>query len=92
MSYAGYLPALLSTLRHFPMGDMNAEFTAIGTTDLPVLAVWGTEDTVVPPTNGKLLKSEVPKADVRFLEGGTHAITYSKPDEVADALIKFFGQ
>lgn len=90
MSYAGYLPALLSTLRHFPMGDMNAEYQRIGKTELPVLALWGSEDSVVPPSNGGLLKEAVPKASIKIFEGGTHAITYSMPEDVADILIRFF--
>ncbi|OUR79566.1 hypothetical protein A9Q83_03975 [Alphaproteobacteria bacterium 46_93_T64] len=92
MAYAGYLPALLSTLRHFPMSDMQTEYIDVGRTDLPVLAIWGTEDTVVPPSNAELLKTAIPSASLKFLKEGTHAITYSMPDEVSKELVSFFTQ
>lgn len=92
MSYAGYLPALLSTLRHYPLGNLQAEYEKVGKSNLPVLAIWGTKDVVVPATNAISLKELIPTASIKLLEDGTHAITYSKPDEVSDALINFFSE
>ncbi|WP_169569879.1 alpha/beta fold hydrolase [Sneathiella limimaris] len=89
MSYEGYLPALLSTLRNFPMGDLSGSYQTVGDLNVPTLALWGTEDSIVPPKNAELLTAQVPQAKVTFLEGGTHAITYSRADEVSSALVTF---
>lgn len=89
MSYKGYLPALLSTLRHFPMNNMSASYRSVGDMGLPVLALWGSEDTIVPAENAERLSLLVPQSSVRILEGGTHSITYSRPEEVSSALTEF---
>lgn len=92
MNYPGYLPALLSTLRHYPLGGLQKEYQTIGQSKLPVMAIWGTNDTVVPTANSKALQAAIPGASVILLEGGTHSITYSMPDEVADQLTFFFSK
>ncbi len=89
MSYKGYLPALLSTLRHFPMNNMSASYRSVGDMGIPVLALWGSEDRIVPAENAERLSLLVPQASVRIIEGGTHAITYSRPEEVSSALTDF---
>ena len=92
MDYAGYLPALLSTLRHYPLGGLQREYQKIGQSKLPVMAIWGTNDTVVPTANSKALQEAIPGASLTLLEGGSHAITYSMPEEVAEELSRFFAE
>jgi pimeloyl-ACP methyl ester carboxylesterase len=91
MAYEGYLRSLLSTMRHFPMGEMEAEFERVGAAGIPLLAVWGDRDSIVPPANAKRVAGAVPQAQVEMIAGGTHAITYSEPERVSAALIRFFG-
>jgi len=90
MGYEGYLRSLLSTMRSFPMGDMEQEYEEVGESNIPVIAIWGDRDAVVPPGNAKLLAAAVPHAEFVSIEGGTHAITYSEPEQVSTALIQFF--
>lgn len=90
MQYEGYFRSLLSTLRHYPMGNLEDEFQRVGTSKIPSLAIWGDQDSVVPPTNAALLGDAVPQAVFETIEGGTHAITYSEPERVSAALISFF--
>lgn len=90
MRYEGYLRSLLSTLRHFPMGKMANEYEQVGAAKVPVLAIWGDRDAIVPPENAGRLATRVPNAKIEIIAGGTHAITYSEPDRVSAALISFF--
>ena len=89
MDYAGYLPAILSTLRHFPMAAMQNEYAVVGKQDFPVLAVWGARDNVVPVTNVERIKTLVPRAHFAILDHAHHAITYSEPEFVSQAIIEF---
>ena len=91
MAYEGYLRSLLSMMRHFPMGEMEVEFERVGAAEIPLLAVWGDRDSIVPPANAKRVSDAVPQAQVEVIAGGTHAITYSEPERVSAALIRFFG-
>jgi hypothetical protein len=43
---AGYLGAILSTIRLFPLRGMDELFTAVGRFDRPVLVLWGEDDTI----------------------------------------------
>lgn len=90
MQYEGYLRSLLSTLRHFPMGDMKAEYVRVGRRDIPVTAIWGDQDTVVRPDNAVRLRNAIPHAKVDLIAGGSHAITYSEPFKVSESLIRLF--
>ena len=90
MGYEGYLRSLLSTMRSFPMGDLEQEYEAVGESNIPVMAIWGDRDAVVPPGNARLVAAAVPRAELVSIEGGTHAITYSEPEQVSTALIQFF--
>ncbi|MFP8882136.1 MAG: alpha/beta fold hydrolase [Myxococcota bacterium] len=90
MEYEGYLRSLLSTMRHFPMGAMQVEYEAVGAAGIPVLAVWGDQDSTVPPGNAKLVERAIPDARIEMIRGGTHAITYSEPKRVSAALVEFF--
>lgn len=91
MRYEGYLRSLLSTMRNFPMGAMEDEFERVGEAKIPLLAIWGDADSVVPPTNAKRIAAAAPHAVFETITGGTHAITYSEPERVSTALIRFFG-
>jgi pimeloyl-ACP methyl ester carboxylesterase len=91
MRFEGYLRSLLSTIRNFPMGEMEKEYQRVGKANVPVLAIWGDGDAVVPPTNADLIAKVTPQAKFVSIEGGTHAITYSEPKKVSAALIDFLG-
>jgi pimeloyl-ACP methyl ester carboxylesterase len=89
MRYDGYLRSLLSTLRHYPLNEMEAEYESVGAARIPVLAIWGDEDPVVPPSNAALVAEAIPHAKFASVAGGTHAITYSEPEFVSAALVEF---
>lgn len=44
----GYLGAVLSTYRNFPMRSMDELFTAIGRHPRPTLSIWGDRDVICP--------------------------------------------
>ena len=86
-AYSGYTDALLSTLRHFPMADLAHRYRIVGETDIPVTAIWGTADKIVPYEGAALMAEDVGQLKLITLPDGTHNITYARAKEVAAALV-----
>jgi len=90
MDFRGYGPALLSTLRHFPMSDRERLFRTVAEkTDIPVTAVFGDQDATVNISSAAKLMALVPRADVRIIEGGTHGLNYQRHSEVNPILLEW---
>ena len=54
--------------------------------DLPVLVVWGREDSWIPLDRGERLAELIPGAELRVLDGAGHLIQLDQPAELASVL------
>jgi len=90
ISYKGYLRSLISTHQHFPMNEMRPIYDVVGKRSLPVAAIWGDADKVVPYDGAAHLKRAIPRVRLTTISGGPHSITYTEHDKVAAALVGFF--
>lgn len=90
MRYKGYFPALLSTLRNLPMSDQDEIYTSLAETAIPVLAVFGVDDKVVPIEAAARLRSLAPATDVRELTKAGHALNYQDFEIINPWLVEFF--
>ncbi|WP_315837512.1 alpha/beta hydrolase [Bradyrhizobium prioriisuperbiae] len=88
--YRGYAEGLLNNLRNYDAAWQPEDYAALGRSGLPVLAVWGTADTVNPFDQSRVLARHVPQMKIVPLEGKGHAITYGETDAVLAAVIPFF--
>jgi pimeloyl-ACP methyl ester carboxylesterase len=86
--YKGYTDALLSTLRHYPMADLAHRYRIVADAGIPVSAIWGTADTIVPYDGAALMAEDVPQLKLTTLEGANHNMTFGRADIVAAALVK----
>ena len=85
----GYLPAVLSARRHTLSRTFKHEHELIRELGIPVLAIWGREDAVIPlKTLGKLshINPEVQHFELR--KAG-HEFPQTHPSDVAEALQSF---
>lgn len=57
-----------------------------GEIDLPVLIVWGAEDTWIPVDRAERLAAAIPGARLEIIDGAGHLIHYDAPVELAVAL------
>jgi pimeloyl-ACP methyl ester carboxylesterase len=57
-----------------------------GEIDLPVLVVWGTEDTWIPVDRAHRLAAAIPGAELRLVDGAGHLIQLDQPVALATAL------
>jgi pimeloyl-ACP methyl ester carboxylesterase len=57
----------------------------------PVLLIWGSEDTEVPLRVAEEAMAELPKAELRVIEGAGHFPFLDKPEVFAEAVAGFLG-
>jgi len=67
----------------------------LGKIAVPLLAVWGSKDTLSSPDGGQIIETQVKNSEIHIIEGAGHACYLDKPEEfktiVADFLKKFAG-
>ncbi len=85
----GFLPAVLSSRRHILSKPLDEEHRKIAKTGLPVAAIWGEEDKVIPLAGlGKLTKLN---RNVRqtMVKGASHSLAYTHSKDVINAIQEF---
>lgn len=88
----GYFPAILSSLRGILRQRAKDQHLAIAAAGVPVLAVWGKEDTVIPLTGRDRLAKWNPDARHAIIAGAGHGLTYTHTDQVLKAIRASRGQ
>ena len=82
----GYLPALLSSLRHTLQSPADAAHRRLGERGLPVLALWGGRDDVIPREGQRRLARANPDARQEVLDDAGHGLPYTHVEALADTL------
>lgn len=85
----GYLPAVLSARRHVLNAPAEQDHRDVAARGLPVLAIWGSEDPVVPLRALGALARLNPNATHVEIKGASHTLLQTHPSEVAAALQRF---
>jgi len=70
--YAGVEQALVSTIRNYPMSNMDSEYKQLGKTTMPKLMIWGVKDTVCPITGADTIIRLIPSIQLFTIEDGKH--------------------
>ena len=87
--YRGYLKAILSSLRHLlkkPLDGLHGELAA---EKIPTLAIWAAADQTVLIESAERLAAANPAVETRILPGLDHALAYTRPDLVAEEVVRF---
>ncbi len=85
----GFLPAVLSSMRHLLSKDMAGAHRTIAKTDIPVLAVWGEHDEVIGPEGLARMAELNRRARQAEVPGAAHSMAYTCPDDVIRAMQEF---
>ncbi|MCF6232356.1 MAG: alpha/beta hydrolase [Rhodobacteraceae bacterium] len=82
LRYKGFVPAVLASIRGILASSLTKEHKAIHRAGIPVLAVWGSDDALIPLTAmGNLTEwSRDVRQDV--IDGSGHGLTYTHTDAV----------
>ncbi len=79
----GYLEAVLSSRRHLLSHDTDAVYRAVAAAGVPVLAIWGGRDAVIPSgAMGRLARLHR-IAHHEVVEDAGHGLLWTHPDAVA---------
>ena len=87
--YKGFIESLLSTVRHFDMFNTEDEYRSLNLLNVPVLAVWGTNDQVTPFSGSNRLLEVIPSTNLKIIEGGGHNITFVQPTKIGKMIVSF---
>ncbi|MCV6586735.1 MAG: alpha/beta hydrolase [Marinibacterium sp.] len=87
LDHRGFLPAVLSSLRHMLGAPLERYHRTIADAGLPVLAIWGVDDDVIPLAAKDRLTGWNPAARHVVIDGAGHGVTYTHTDQVLDAIL-----
>lgn len=87
--YTGYYSALLSTLRHYPMGDLHDSYRKVGEAGKPLLGIFGKLDRLIPVAAAQRLAELAPSAEIAILDNEYHDVALEQPALIAELLREF---
>lgn len=82
----GFLPAVLSSLRHTLGTDCEADHRALARAGTPLMAIWAEDDAVIPLKGRETLTEWTPGARQDTVPDAGHALPYSHAAEVGAIL------
>ena len=86
LEYRGYLRSILAALRGILRHRMEEAHRAIARQGLPVTAIWGRDDRVIPIAAMGLLAQWNRDAHHAVIEGAGHGLPYTHSDMVIEAI------
>lgn len=86
LSRRGYLPAVLSSMRGALARSLRQEHIAISNAGIPMLAIWGRDDTAVPLRGLGTLATWNRGAEHVDVAGAGHGLPYTHSAQVNDAI------
>lgn len=85
----GVLNSIRNTLANHGLSWQPAALETLGRSGVPVMAVWGTTDTIVPFAHSKELQSRIPQLELVPLEGQGHAINFGREANLISIILPF---
>ncbi|MEP2144745.1 MAG: alpha/beta hydrolase [Paracoccaceae bacterium] len=82
----GFTPAVLASMRGVLASGLEKEHKSIRRAGIPVLAVWGREDDVIPLSAVGSLAEWSRKARQEVVDSAGHGLVYTHTDEVLNAM------
>lgn len=82
----GFAPAVLSSLRGLMSEDLEPAMRAVSKAGLPVLAIWGQDDEIIPISGMGTLAEWNRSARQEIIDGADHTLTYTDVDALASKL------
>ena len=86
LEYKGFIHAVLTSLRGILRHPLQEQHKAIQEAGVPVLAVWGADDNVIPITAMGRLAEWNRTAIHEEIKGAGHGLTYTHTDDVLKIL------
>ncbi len=81
--------AMVSAAQQIVPENFEKIHAAIASIHVPVLILWGEQDSIIPVTNGYALKKLIPNSRLEILSECGHMVQEEKPGETMTAINKF---
>lgn len=88
LRHRGFVPAVLSSLRGLLGKSQQEEHNAVHHAGLPVLAIWGRDDAVIPLTAACTLTSWSPPTVQVIIDDACHGLPYTHATQVLEIIRK----
>jgi pimeloyl-ACP methyl ester carboxylesterase len=89
LRFRGFVPAVLSSLRGILSKPLEGEHMALRRNGLPVLAIWGGEDAVIPASAMGQMVAWNREATHELIEDAGHGLPYTHTDEILEYITAF---
>ncbi|WP_425044518.1 alpha/beta fold hydrolase [Primorskyibacter sp. S87] len=86
LNYRGYIAAILSSLRGILSNDLETEHRHIHSEGVPVLAIWGRKDEVIPKSAIGKLSEWSRDARQEMIDDAGHGLPYTHTDQIMQIL------
>ena len=87
LRWRGYVPAVRRSILGMVSEDLTEAHADIAEAGVPVLAIWGRNDSVIPIRSMARLSEINRNARQEVIEGAGHGLTYTHTDEVLHAML-----
>lgn len=89
LNYQGFVPAVLTSLRGILRPPLEGEHMALHRNNLPVLAIWGGEDDVIPANAMGQMAAWNRDVAHEVISDAGHGLTYTHASEVLAHMLAF---
>lgn len=89
LNWRGFVPAVRESLRGLLSDEMQAEHQRLKQAGVPVLAIWGEEDTVIPLSSSQVLSQWNDEVRSAVITGAGHGLPYSHTLDVLEQINSF---
>lgn len=89
MSLEGHDNAMIQTAKQIIPNDFQVYVNQYGALKIPVLILWGRQDTAIPLESGKKLSAQIPGASLSIIEKSGHNPQEEQPEKTADEINLF---
>lgn len=90
--YRGVSAALLSTFRNLPMANRDSTYAQLEATNVPIMAIFGTDDDTVLIESSARLRALAPSAKIIDIDGAGHGLNFQNFETVNPLLVEFLTQ
>ncbi|WP_194755871.1 alpha/beta fold hydrolase [Aliidiomarina indica] len=92
MKFRGFTRALTSSFYAFTTEDHPSRYRQTKANGMPVMLVWGTQDTIVPYRQHEAVIEDAHIVNFLTVDGAGHTPHLEQPDAVNYALVRFLGR
>lgn len=89
LDWRGFVPAVQSSIKGLLSADLEGAHRTLQAENIPVMAIWGSDDAVIPVSAAELLTEWNPAVETHILDNVGHELTYTRTSEIVRLIDRF---